>query len=404
MWQLSRAALAAALVLPSISAHAGTLAIDLPSALERAHRVSSIAAQARGQIAEAEAGIVGADILFSLNPEIEAGLGPRLVTPRQYDVDARITQDLDSGRRGPRRALAHAELTHARATAAANLRDLDLVVATAFYESLHAERILDLSRNAEDLAQRAADLADRRRRAGDVTDLEANLARAALGRARSATQAAAAERATVVAPLAALIGAAPDDAITLTGDLHVAVPDLPALRDAVPQRADVRALDAERHVATAAHEVATANARPDLGIWLGYLREGGDDIVIGGLRVTLPAWNRGQGEKAVAIARARRVDDTLAATRLAATREIGDAFEAYTHARDAVAAYEQDVLPALDDSERLLSKSVDAGQLAVNAYLVARQEVLSGRREYLDRLLALAKAASAVRHVAGVSP
>ena len=62
------------------------------------------------------------------------------------------------------------------------------------------------------------------------------------------------------------------------------------------------------------------------------------------------------------------------------------------------------MLPALDDSEKLLGKSVDAGQLAINDYLISRQEVLSGRREYLDRLLALAKAATTVRYLAGVSP
>jgi cobalt-zinc-cadmium efflux system outer membrane protein len=404
MWHLSCAAFAAALVLHLEPVFAGTLTIDLPTALERAHRASPLAAQGRGQIAEAEGGVLGADVLFTSNPELDAGFGPRFVTPRLFDVDARVTQGLDPGRRRPRQALARAELHHARAAVETGLRELDLDVAMAFYEVVHADRLLDLSRGAEDLAQRAADFADRRRRAGDATDLEANLARAALGRARATTQAAAADRAATVGHLAALIGATTDDTIVVTGDLHVAVPDLHALRDAASTRADLRALDAERQVAEAEHEVATANARPDLGIWLGYLREGGDHIVLGGIHLTLPTWNRGQGDKAVAAARAHRAAAATAATKLAATREIGDAFEAYTHARDAVSVFERDVLPALDDSEKLLSKSVDAGQLAVNEYLVARQEVLGGRREYLDRLLALAKAATMVHYIAGVSP
>ncbi|MDB4956942.1 MAG: outer rane efflux protein [Myxococcales bacterium] len=403
MWHLSRAALAATLVFQLRPALAGTVTIDLPAAIDRAHHVSPIAAQARGQIGEAEGVVVGADMLFTTNPEIEAGAGPRFVTPRLYDIDARIAQDLEPGRRGPRRALARAELLHAGATADTSFRELDLEVAFAFYETIHADRILDLDRGAEDLAQRAADFADRRRKAGDATDLEANLARAALGRARSATQAATSERAAAVARLAAVIGADPSDTLIVKGDLRVAVTDLQALRNAIVKRADVRALDAERSVAAAEHDVATANARPDLGLWLGYRREGGDDIVLGGIRATLPTWNRAQGDKAIASARARRATEMRTATLLAATRELGDALEAYTHANDAVAVYEHDVLPALDDSEKLLSKSVDAGQLAVNEYLVARQEVLSGRREYLDRLLGLAKAAATVRYIAGVS-
>ena len=46
------------------------------------------------------------------------------------------------------------------------------------------------------------------------------------------------------------------------------------------------------------------------------------------------------------------------------------------------------MLPALADSEKLLERSIETGQLAVNDYLVARQEILSGRREHLERQLA----------------
>jgi hypothetical protein len=42
--------------------------------------------------------------------------------------------------------------------------------------------------------------------------------------------------------------------------------------------------------------------------------------------------------------------------------------------------------------------------MAVSDYLVARQEILGGRREHLERLLALAKAAAMVRFVAGGAP
>jgi hypothetical protein len=51
-----------------------------------------------------------------------------------------------------------------------------------------------------------------------------------------------------------------------------------------------------------------------------------------------------------------------------------------------------------------LQKTVDAGQLAVGAYLIARQELLNGRREHLERQLALANAAVELRYAAGGSP
>jgi len=62
------------------------------------------------------------------------------------------------------------------------------------------------------------------------------------------------------------------------------------------------------------------------------------------------------------------------------------------------------VLPTLVDSEKLLERSIETGQIAVNEFLVARQEILGGRREHLERQLQLAKAAAAARFVAGVAP
>jgi outer membrane protein, heavy metal efflux system len=398
--QLCRAAVAVALVFDLRPAFAETITIDLRGALDRARRSSPPAVAARGEVAQGEAGVVGADVLFTANPELDAGAGPRFTPQRLVDVDARIDQDLELGRRGPRRTLARAELVRARASADAALRELDRDVAVAFYDTLYADRILALAKRTEDLARRAADVADRRRRAGDITDLDADLARAAAGRSRSATHAASAQRAMAAGKLGALIGAGPADTIAVTGDLRTVEPALPA----IAERADLRALDATRRVGEAELAVAVASARPDLGLWVGYRREDGDDIILGGLRVTLPAWNRAQGDKARATARTATARDQLAATTRAATNEVTGAREVFARTREAVETYEHEVLPALDDAELLLDKSIVAGQLAVQQYLVERQELVTGRREYLDRLLALAQAAVALRFAAGVTP
>jgi outer membrane protein TolC len=293
---------------------------------------------------------------------------------------------------------------HARASAAAALRELDLEVSAAFVEVLFSDRTAELARHCEDLAGRAVTVAERRRKAGDITDLDANLARAALGRARSAAQAAAAQRASAVGRLAALIGARPGDAIAVRGDLtSLAVPAFDAVRATGAARPDVRAFETERDVAVAEHAQAIANGRPEVALWASYRREDTTGIVLGGLRMTLPLWNRSQGETAVSRAKERRATDTRDAALRAAERQLADAFAVYQGARQAVEVFERDVVPLLDDSEQLLQKTIDAGQITVSDYLVARQELLNGRREHLDRLLALAKAAVELRYVAGVS-
>ncbi|HET9620933.1 MAG TPA: hypothetical protein VFP84_06195, partial [Kofleriaceae bacterium] len=118
----------------------------------------------------------------------------------------------------------------------------------------------------------------------------------------------------------------------------------------------------------------------------------------------LPIWNRGQGERAAATARAELAIAGRDATARAAAREIGDALAAYALARDAVDAFERDVVPVLDDSERLLERAIAERQLAVSAYLVARQEIVEGRREHLERLRALARADAAARFAIGGAP
>jgi outer membrane protein TolC len=120
--------------------------------------------------------------------------------------------------------------------------------------------------------------------------------------------------------------------------------------------------------------------------------------------MSFPVWNRAQGEHAAAIAGEHRATQTREATLRAAERQVADALAAYASAQQAVDTFEREVAPLLDDSDQLLQKTVDAGQIAVHDYLVARQELVAGRREYLERLLALAKAAAGVRFAAGVTP
>jgi outer membrane protein TolC len=395
----------AVILLPSLPALGGPIEIDLATALDRAHKVSPAAVAARGEVAVAQGAVITTELAFTENPEIEAGAGPRLTTARPVDAEVRLEQNLEFGRRAPRRRLAHAGVAQAHAEVDAALHALDLEVASAFYEALFAERSAELAQRSEEFAQTAADTADRRRKAGELTDLDANLARSALGRARAAHQAARSEHAAAVGRLSALIGAGPEDVLVLRGDLRSPpLPDLQVLRAKAANRPDIRVLDAERAVATAERDQAQAGALPQVSAWASYLREDTDAIVLGGLRITLPTWNRGQGEQQAATAKERRAIATRDATLRVAERQIADAVAAYTLAKGAVDAFERDVVPVLDDSEQLLQKTVTAGQIAVSDYLVARQEILSGRREYLERLLALAKAAATARFVAGAAP
>jgi cobalt-zinc-cadmium efflux system outer membrane protein len=399
-----RLACAALILLFAQRAHAGPVTIDLPTALARARERAPEAVAALARIGEARAKRTGAGVLFTQNTELQVGAGRRFGDPRTTAIQAQLTQPLELTRRGPRIGVADAEVAHAQALNDAELRELSYEVASIFYEARFADFAVELAQRNQEVAARAAEAADRRRKAGDITDLDVNLAKIALGRARSTLAATRAERAEAISRLGALIGAQPDDTITLAGDLKPAAFTLDSLRSAVPARADVRAIEAESRVARAEGALANANGRPDVGLWFGYQLDEDDSILLGGLNFPLPFWNRAQGDKAAARAKLRRSELERAAVVTAASRQVVDAFEAYTRAREGVEIFERDVLPTVIDSEKLLDRSIDTGQITINAYLVAREEILSGRREYLERQLQLAKAAASARFVAGVAP
>lgn len=393
--------ISAALLCHAVSAFADTIDLDLTGALARARRAAPDAIAARGRIARADADVIGAGVAFVTNPELEGGLGPRLIPTHPLDAEARLGQALEPGRRGPRRQLARAERSLAESARDATVRELELEVSLAFYDALFTAEVATEAKRAEDLASRAATAAQRRRQAGEITDLDQNLARVAFARARSAAEVAEAQRESALGKLAVLVGAGASDTIALRGTL--APPDLPA-RLAAADRADARALAREGDVARAELAQAVANGRPELGVFVAYQREDTASIVLGGLSLTLPLWNRADGDKAAARARERTAGEAYAAAVRIADRQLADALAVYTTTQQAVASFEQDALPVLDDSEQLLQKTIDAGQLAISDYLVARQEILDGRRDYLERRLALAKAAITVRYAAGGQP
>lgn len=397
-------ACAALLCLVAHRTHAEPLTIDLHTAIARARERAPEAVAALARMGEARAQQADARVWFHHNPEIQIGAGPRYGTERTLAIQGQIVQQLEPTRRGARLQVADAAAAHSQALTEATLRELSFEVASLFFEAKFADLAVELAQRDQQVAKLAADAAGRRRSAGDIADLDVNLATIALGRAGSAVAAAKAERADAMGRLGAVIGARPSDTIALAGEWLPSPITLERLQAAVPARSDVKALVAESRVASAEGKLATATGRPDVGVWFGYELDERNSTLLGGLTLTLPLWNRAQGAKAAARAKHARVELEKAAIVSSASRQLLDVFAAYVNARDSVEIFEHDVLPTLTDSETLLQRSVETGQIAINDYLVARQEILSGRREYLERQLQLAKTAAKARFIAGVSP
>ena len=159
---------------------------------------------------------------------------------------------------------------------------------------------------------------------------------------------------------------------------------------------------AERSLADADLRLGGALAWPSLGLGVRYAREEEANVVLGTLTLSLPVFERGQGLRAEAGARSRRLSLELEAGRRVARVEVRTAFDVYRRRVEAVEELERDALPLLDGNEALARRSYESGQLGLPDLLVVRREVVGTRLEYLDRLLDAATAGVELEANAGI--
>lgn len=398
------AALAAALLLWPRAGAAQERVLTLDQALQLARERAPGIAAARTRIDEARGRLTGASVLLRENPVLESSAGRRSFPGGDFvDADLGLSQTFElGGRRDSRIAGGEAAVARAEAESDEASRRLLREVALAFLRVLAAEEQVALARRSEEVAKDILHIAERRLQAGDIPQLDLNLAQAVISRARSDVCAAEGKHLAALGELRVLLGMDADERIAVRGDLkdrrRFALSDLMAR---APERSDLRALAAERREADAAACLSSGLAWPELGLGVRYQREEQANILLGTLTLSLPAFERGQGLRAEAVARSRRLSLELEAGRRTARTEVRTAFDVYQRRVEAVEELEVNALPLLDTNEALAKRSYESGQIGLADLLVVRREVLGTRLQYLDRLLEAADAGVQLEASAG---
>jgi len=397
MLRIPAAAVGAALLLCGSPVGATELTLDQALALAR-ERAPAIAA-ARARIDEARGRATGAAIPLRDNPIVDVAVGSR---GGSVDAEVGIGQNFElGGQPGARREGAAAGVDAAVAAAEDATRLALRDVGVAFYRGVHAEERVRLAASAEEMGAAAVKTAERRHQLGDVAVLDLNVARTGLARARSDRMAAEAARDDTLARLRTLLGVDAESPLAVRGDLRDrrrVEPKRP------PDRPDLRALAAEAREADAEVRLGEGQRWPELGLGARYQREEGTDAVLGTLTLTLPIFERGQGLRAEAGARARRLRLELDARRRAAAVEVRAAGEIYRRRIEAAEELERGAMPLLEENETLARRSYEAGQVGLAELLLIRREVLDTRTIYLDRLLEAAIAGIELEAAAGALP
>jgi cobalt-zinc-cadmium efflux system outer membrane protein len=366
-----------------------TLAEVLQRAREHAPRIVS----ARQMTDEARGRLVGASARLQANPQLDLGIGNRDGSgARSTDLEVGVGQAFEpAARRSARIASANAAIAQSAATVDEVTRSVLRSAAFAYYRAVYASDRIKLLDAAHELAAGVHSIADRRFKAGDVAVLDVNIAKASLARVRAEREAAEASMALALGELRQLLRLDVD--VGVDGTLsRPSDADLPVALQSSLERPEFKAIEADIEAADAELRLGLSYTKPEYGLGVRYAREQGDQILLGGVTVTLPMFSKGQEQRAVGSARASRLRADLDAAKARVQIEVRTAFEAYTRRLSAVRVLETDAMPGLDENERLTTRSFDVGQLGLPELLLIRREILDTRFQYLDALLEAALA------------
>jgi outer membrane protein, heavy metal efflux system len=376
--------------------------ITIDEAVARALAGSPEIAQAAADVAVSEGSLQGARTL-PFNPELSAVIGPSFGGGRKLfgngktllDTEVSLSQTIEiGGKRGRRIDGAQARRGAARSLARWTRWEVSWEVRRAFHLALVARDRLATAREAESMAAEIKRATDERLRRGAGTELEVNVAAADAGRAARERLDAERHHAAAKVELAAAIGAPARADLEPVGTLPT-FPDVEEPPDvlvarALARRPDLRAARAQRMAAEADVGLEDSLRVPDLTFSFTYGREEDVDltreVLLVGLSVPLPLFNRNQGGRASARAELTKARIAERATGREVERQVRAARAAYRKAREAVLAFDRDVIEKLGENLSLARQSFQTGKIGLIEFNVVRRDLVETRLSYLDAL------------------
>jgi cobalt-zinc-cadmium efflux system outer membrane protein len=340
---------------------------------------------ARAAVEAAEARVRGADQPL-YNPEL--ALDAEQAETRSATLG--LTQTIDwADKRGARTGVAGAELDQVRAEYATVRQQLtgELLAALGRYHA--AADVQRLAQQRLALMQRFLELAEKRRRAGDLNQVELDLARlahtqATLQLSRTASDLAEAEQALVA------VTGEPRDWPALPGDLPaLADIDVDTLLANLPA---LRVVQARVGAARASVTLRSRERRPDptLGVRAGQergFRNGNnDDYGAVGLTLSIPLYVRNSFRAEVETAGAELIqaEQSLQDRYRRARAQLLSAAERYRLSRGAWQGWLSTGQASLGSQVELLERLWQAGEMSTADYLVQLNQTLDTRIDALE--------------------
>jgi cobalt-zinc-cadmium efflux system outer membrane protein len=349
--------------------------------------------------------------------DVEAGTGAMTGNSAENSLAVGISQEFVlAGKRDKRTAIAERELDIYRWQLADRERLVRGEVKAAFYDVLLSEQRLNLSDRSIALNRQLLDVTRERLKAGDIPELEMNLAQVELARSEGTRIESLKALQQNQAKLSGLMGILTEKQLSLSGKLESA-PPLTKTVDGLKQlardlRPDVKALEAEKGRGEAEISLSLAEGIPNLTAGLVVRRdatsmeiggvEGRDTAYTIGVKLSMPIPMFDRNQAGVQEARARRSssESRLAAARRDIDREVESGYAGCLYSDTIVSLYRKNIIPQLEENLKLTQEAYRLGEVGILAVIQEQKNFFEVNDGYLtalhDRQVALVKLETAV--------
>jgi cobalt-zinc-cadmium efflux system outer membrane protein len=338
------------------------------------------------------------------NPVLEFGgaTGALTGSSSENSISLGISQEfLTGGKLEKRSRIAEKELVIFDNRLRDAERLLKQEVKTTFYDLLLANGRLGLAQKAEDINSRLLWISSERFAAGEVAELDVNLAKVEASRAEGRKIDVERELAPVQQRLLLLMGSPPGEQLTVCGSLNASLlaGELVSLKkQAKENRHDLKSLKTETEKAEAEVLLAGADRLPNVTVGLGYSREnsltslGGieekstDNLI--GLKISVPLalFDRNQAGLQQANARRNSAESRYLFALQSIEREVDATYARLASAQKAVALYRTGILPQLEQNLKLMQEAYQLGEVGIMAVIEEQKKFIEVNDSYLVAL------------------
>jgi cobalt-zinc-cadmium efflux system outer membrane protein len=278
-------------------------------------------------------------------------------------------------------------------------------VKDSFVKALAAKRKVELAGEAVRLQEEFTGSAKVKFQAGEISQLEQNLADVELGKAKRERMLAEKDRRAALLDLQMILGLTPKPDFKAEGDLLMEAPPVPdkeKLRTLTAvQRPDALSASAEVQQARAAMKLAGRESVPSFTVTGFYTQDTGLDEKGVMLSFPLPLFDRKQADRKETAAKAGQALIRQASLERSIEREIEEAYANLVSASEELSLFKNDVLGKALENLGLMNLAFKEGKFGFFEVRLAQKDTIEAQFAYLESQVRLQLALNALEKVTG---